>query len=235
MTEPTAIETAKLPSTASLCPHLPEVLHQHLKWLAAESVRYNLTRVPQKQWIERHVMDSLVPVFAGWSLGDRFLDLGTGAGFPGIPLAAFYPDTSFTLVEKRRKVAEILRSFLAESCLSARGKAVAERAEILARDPEERNRYDRVVTRAVASLACLIELGIPFLKTGGELWCWKSDLSEIETSRNALAELRAEATKTVRYRLPGEKSDRFVIAIEKKGETPDRYPRRAGIPQKRPL
>lgn len=225
----------KLPSLDTFCPHLPATIEQHLEWLEKESKKHNLTRVPREEWVVRHVLDSLVPSFADWEVGERIADLGAGPGFPGVPLAVQSPMTEIAFLEKRKKVAGILGQFL-ESCgLSRRCVVFAERSEDLAHDPSHRGQYDCVVTRAVSSLACLIELGIPFLKPGGELWCWKSDLSEIDDAVRALAELNSEVVRAVHYRLPGEEKDRFVLAIRRCGEIPDRYPRRAGLPQKRPL
>ena len=232
---PLDLREVKLPSLDTLCPHLPGVVRQHLQWLAEESENHNLTRVPQEDWVVRHVIDSLVPSFAGWEIGEQVLDLGTGPGFPGIPLAAHYIDSKISLLEKRQKVARILSKFLETSGLSSRCAILTERSEDLAHEAAYRGRYDCVVTRAVASLPCLIELGVPFLRKGGELWCWKSDLSEIGTAARALNDLNSEAVLAVRYQLPDEDRDRVVLAIRRCGDLPDRYPRRAGLPQKRPL
>jgi 16S rRNA (guanine527-N7)-methyltransferase len=229
------LREVRLPPLDTFRPHLPAVVQQHLRWLAQESEKHNLTRVPPEDWVVRHVLDSLVPFFAGWEVGERVLDLGTGPGFPGIPLAAYYANARFSLLEKRQKVAKILSGFLETSELSRRCAVHTERAEDLAHDPSHRGWYDCVVTRAVASLPCLIEIGIPFLKPGAELWCWKSDLSEIDTAARALDELHSEVVRAARYRLPDEERDRVVLGIRRCGDIPDRYPRRAGVPQKRPL
>jgi len=235
MKTPLDLLELKLPSPDTFCPHLPGTIEQHLQWLEEESKKHNLTRVPRKEWVVRHVLDSLASTFADWEIGERIADLGTGPGFPGVPLAVQFPHAEVAFLEKRKKVAEILRQFLDSAGLSSRCAVFSERSEDLAHDPSHRGRYDCVVTRAVASLTCLIELGIPFLRQGGELWCWKSDISEINDATNALDELNSEVVRAVRYRLPGEEKDRFVLAIRRCGEISDRYPRRAGLPQKRPL
>lgn len=227
------IQSIELPSPEAFEP--PALALEHLAWLKLESARHNLTSVAEEDWLIRHVMDSLVPAFAGWEIGGRFLDLGTGGGFPGIPLAARFPQSVFTLLEKKKKTVRILNKFLEDSSLSARGEAVGERAENLARDPRHRGVYDTVVVRALATLPVLIELGVPFLKMGGELWVWKSDLSEIENAAHAFSELKGAAIRALQYQLPDEETARYVIAIRRLEETPDKYPRREGAPAKKPL
>ena len=227
------IRTLDLPTPETF--EAPAIALEHLDWLKRESTRHNLTSVREGDWLVRHVMDSLVPAFAGWDIGGRFLDLGTGAGFPGIPLATRYPEANFTLLEKKKKTARLLDEFLKSSASIPRGEAVAERAENLARDSNHRGGYDTVVVRALAPLPVLIELAIPFLKVGGELWVWKSALSELEGSHRALEELRAAVSRAIRYRLPEEEQDRYLISIRKEGETTESYPRREGKPEKNPL
>lgn len=229
----TEIQRINLPSIGGFQP--PALALAHLAWLKRESDRHNLTRVPEKDWPVRHVMDSLVPAFAGWEIGESFLDLGSGGGFPGVPLAAWFPKARFTLLEKKKKTARILNEFLCESGVEDRGRASSQRAEASAHDALHRAVYDQVVARAVSSLPVLIELGIPFLKVGGELWVWKSDLGELDGAAKALDELRSRPTRALRYRLFGEETDRILISVRKEGETPNKYPRREGIPEKRPI
>lgn len=214
---------------------IPDLAQRHLAWLDWENQVHNLTRVPREDWLARHVLDSAVPLLAGWSLGDRFLDLGSGPGFPGVPLAAFSPEASGLLLESRKKVADNVEGFLLGAGCGERIRTKAERAEVAGRMAEHRETYCRVVTRAVAALPILIELALPFLRVGGELWCWKSDLTEVETASNAVAELHGEIARALQYQLPGEDRTRFVIAIRKLEGTPEKFPRRSGIPEKRPL
>lgn len=214
---------------------LPPLIHAHLSWLREESKNHNLTRVPEVDWIVRHVLDSLAPLSAGWSLGESFLDMGTGPGFPGVPLGILTKGIRFTLVESKKKTAALLNEFLVRQGLDARGAALGERIEDLGQSAEHRGKYDRVVTRALAPLPVLIEYGLPFLRVGGELWSWKSDVSEINESSAALAELSGGVARVLEYNLPGEERTRVVISIRKEGPTPTKYPRKAGIPKKRPL
>jgi 16S rRNA (guanine527-N7)-methyltransferase len=237
----------------------------HLEWLKTENEKYNLTTVPQERWWERHILDSCVPLLAGWELGESMLDLGTGGGFPGLPL--FYscterattggcPYNTFRLIllDSRQKVVTGLNRLLTTLSVEAhsraplqgehpsggtpglwKGTAVWERAENLARQDSYREQFDRVVTRAVAPLAVLVELGIPFLNKRGELWCWKSDLNEVPGATHVLEELHAKIQDALEYRLPSEEQSRYIMRIIRKGELNPRYPRKAGIPQKRPL
>jgi 16S rRNA (guanine527-N7)-methyltransferase len=222
-----------LPSHSDLT--LPQGIALHLDWLKREGARHNLTSVPKEKWGERHVLDSLAPLLAGWKLGIPFLDLGTGAGFPGIPLAFQSKESQFALLESRKKVCQLLESFLRESNLDSRGMVLSGRAETLGHDECHRGRYETVVTRAVATLPVLIELGVPFLAEGGELWCWKSDLEEIDLCAPVLKALGAEFVRTLCYRLPSEEDHRFIVSIRKIAPTPESYPRREGIPVKRPI
>jgi 16S rRNA (guanine527-N7)-methyltransferase len=152
-----------------------------------------------------------------------------------VPLAAHSAECHVSLLESKAKVGKLLAEFLASSFLAAHGAVLIGRAETLAHDPIHRAQYDTVVSRAVAALPVLIELGVPFLDEGGELWCWKSSLDELVDSERALAELNATPVRALRYRLPSEDHDRFVIALRRTGGLPGRYPRKEGIPSKRPL
>ncbi len=227
------IETVQVSAPSALAPH--PVIRQHLEWLERESRVHNLTAVSREDWMERHVLDSWVPTLAGWDIGDRFLDLGTGAGFPGLPLAAYHESVRFTLLESKAKLAGLLSPLVASLPLHTRGEVVAERAEVMGHWPDQRGRYSVVVTRAVAALPVLIELGIPFLREGGELWAWKSSLGEVSEAGAALSALSAKVSRALCYRLPSEERDRFVVAIRRAGDIDPRFPRKPGIPAKRPL
>jgi 16S rRNA (guanine527-N7)-methyltransferase len=196
---------------------------------------HNLTRVPEEDWVGRHVVDSTAPLHAGWKIPARVLDMGTGPGFPGIPLAAYCPDSSFDLVESKTKVTLELSNLLKSAGESERIRVFGTRLEELGREEACRERYGLVITRALAAMPVLIELGVPFLQLGGRLWCWKSDPGELESCAKALAELEAQVGGTFAYRLPGESGERWLIEVIRTGPLQEKYPRRAGIPQKRPL
>lgn len=207
----------------------------HLEWLEKESENHNLTRVPSELWPTRHVLDSLAPLYGGWKVESPLLDMGCGPGFPGVPLACQTESPQWSLVESKKKIANALEDFLHKAELSEHGKAFGERLEDLARNKEHRGRYKRVTTRALASLPTLLELGIPFLADGGELWCWKSDSDELALAEKALHELNAKFVRGIQYQLPKEEQARMVLAFTRIGNIPEKYPRRKGIPQKRPL
>jgi len=224
-----------MPSVEEFRKGLPPLIDSHLEWLKEGSKFHNLTRVPEEDWFVRHVLDSLVPFLAGWDIGDSFVDIGTGPGFPGVPLGLQFEKARFTLIESKKKVARFLHSFLEQHGIPPRGTVQPQRIEDLAHDPEHREKYDRVVTRALSSLPVLVELGIPYLKQKGELWCWKTKISELNEVGVALKQLHCGVSKILRYRLPGETTSRHLFVIEKYRVTSPNYPRKAGIPQKRPL
>lgn len=234
MSEP-SIHRINLPSVEAFREQLSPLVLAHLEWLEEESRRHNLTRVPREDWLVRHVMDSLAPALGGWEIGDTFVDIGTGPGFPGMPLGLQNERALFALIESKKKVANILQDFLIQNEIHPRGVALGERIEDLARDPNHREKHDRVVTRALSALPVLVELGMPYLKKKGELWCWKSSISELNDVGKALQELNGCVSRVLEYQLPGEDAPRFIIALQKMGETPEKYPRRVGIPQKKPL
>ncbi|GMV65938.1 MAG: hypothetical protein AMXMBFR75_17350 [Candidatus Hinthialibacteria bacterium] len=213
----------------------PPLVERHLKWLHEYNQIHNLTRVPEEKWLERHVLDSLALHFALWRPTGRVLDLGTGGGFPGIPLAALNPDTPFVLLDSKQKVTRLLEDFIQSDPDSPNIQTLTARSEEAAHDPGHRGCYQTVVTRAVAALPVLIELALPFLTDGGQLICWKSDLSELSTSSKALAELRGSISALHKYHLPGEEKERYLIQITHQSPCPDHFPRKTGIPNKRPL
>jgi len=229
----TEIEDTLLPLVEEI--NFDPLILAHLSWLEGESKTHNLTSVADDQWLERHVLDSLAPLYAGWELGEPFLDLGTGAGFPGIPLAVQGEANRFVFLESKGKVGRILEGFLNESGLSSKGEVLTGRAEELAHQTEYRGKYQTVVVRAVGSLSTLIEIGAPFLQDGGTLWCWKSDLVELQQAERAMLELNTEFFRGVQYCLPSEEKTRYILAFVRRGEVDKKYPRRAGVPQKRPL
>lgn len=211
------------------------LIDRHLEWLHKENQVHNLTRVPEEKWLERHVLDSLALHFAGWRPKERVLDLGTGGGFPGIPLAAMNPDTPFILLDSKQKVARILDEFLKAHASGLNIGTLGQRSEEAARNPAYRGCFGTVVTRAVAALPILIELSLPFLTIGGELVCWKSDLSELPSCSRALTELGGAISMLHRYHLPDEEKERYLIHIKHQSPCTEAYPRKAGIPNKRPL
>jgi 16S rRNA (guanine527-N7)-methyltransferase len=184
----------------------------------------------------KHFVDSLT-VEAVWSPkpGDHAIDIGTGGGFPGIPLAIRHPEVTFLLTDSVRKKVDFLSEVVKELPL-VNVQPHWGRAEELARNPQNRGQYNFAFARAVAHLAILIEYAIPLLKIGGRLIAMKgpSGATEIEESAPALASLKASIREVRRFSLP-DAGDRMLIVIEKDEETPAKYPRDTGLIKKKPL
>lgn len=167
---------------------------------------------------------------------NNLIDIGTGAGFPGIPIKILYPDIKVTLLDSLQKRVNFLNVVIEELGLSGI-TAIHGRAEDIARDVDYREKYDLCVSRAVANLTSLCELCIPFVKVGGNFVSYKAEKAEEELSvaRYAIGELGGGNVKSVPSILPGTDYSRNLIVIEKISTTANRYPRKAGTPIKKPL
>ncbi|MBU0677317.1 MAG: 16S rRNA (guanine(527)-N(7))-methyltransferase RsmG [Verrucomicrobia bacterium] len=182
----------------------------------------------------RHIFDSLTlePFLRHHA---SFIDIGSGGGFPGIPLAILLPETSITLLEATGKKADFL-SATADRLELRNVTVLKRRAEEAGRDPLHRGKYPCAVARAVAPLRILVELALPLLETGGVLLAQKGRAAqqEIEEARHALDAVGSivEAVHDVSL---APDHGAVVIELRKASPTPDNYPRRPGIPAKRPL
>ncbi len=168
--------------------------------------------------------------------GERVLDLGTGGGFPGIPLKIAYPETEFVLADSLNKRIRFLNEVIDKNGLK-RIEAIHGRAEELARKPEYREQFDLVVSRAVANLSTLCEYCLPFVKTGGLFISYKSGNveTELENAKAAIKILGGKCLKVDTFVLPESDMERSLIVISKIAKTPKTYPRKAGSPSKEPL
>lgn len=192
----------------------------------------NLTAITDPDGVAgRHFADSLVAA-AELAPGAKVLDVGTGAGFPGIPLLIMRPDLELTLLDSLNKRILFLNDVISELGLSCR--AIHSRAEDGGRSEELRGQFDAVLTRAVAELSIAAEWTLPFAKTGGKSIMYKGPGAQEELGRaqNALRILRAEA-RIVRFDLPW--GERNLVIAQKIGPTPPKYPRKAGTASKNPL
>lgn len=198
----------------------------------------NLTAITEFEDVMRkHFLDSLTLVKAvDIKNVKRVLDLGTGAGFPGIPLKIAFPDTEFVLLDSLNKRVKFLYNII-DICRLNKIQAVHGRAEELAGKKEYRESFDLCVSRAVANLSSLSEYCLPYVEKGGLFVSYKSGniQEELETAGYAIQILGGRIKDTVKFKLPGSDMDRSLVVIEKIRETPARYPRRAGIPSREPL
>ncbi|WP_256759636.1 16S rRNA (guanine(527)-N(7))-methyltransferase RsmG [Cohnella sp. WQ 127256] len=200
--------------------------------------KMNLTGITDRDAVyEKHFFDSLtlaevVPFDTTKSLAD----IGSGAGFPSIPLAIVFPHLQITIIDALAKRIRFLEEVTSQlgmtniTCLHGR-------AEDVARKREHRDQYDVVTARAVARLAALNELCLPFVRPGGVFIAMKgTDIStELDEARYSLTKLNAKILDVKQLMLPTEGADRHLIICSKKGPTPSTYPRKSGIPLKTPL
>ncbi|GAI07670.1 unnamed protein product [marine sediment metagenome] len=209
----------------------------YLEILQDWNKRMNLTSLKNpREIIITHFLDSLTILKAIDRKEISAIDIGTGAGFPGIPLKILRPEISLSLLDSSRKRIEFLK-YLSNSLKLKGLEIIWGRAEEYGRKEGYRERYDIVLARALARLNILVELGIPFLKIRGLFIAQKGQKlrGELEEARRAIEILGGELKGIISLRLPFSRKSRKLVIIEKVLETSDRFPRRSGIPQKRPL
>lgn len=207
----------------------------YLKELKVWNKRFNLTAIKDdKQIVIKHFLDSLSLRLVMKNYPRNLVDIGPGAGFPSIPLKIAFPDIKCSLIESSSKKVDFLL-YLKERLNLKQIEIIKERAERIARG-EKRESFECAVARAVARLNVLLEYSLPFVKTGGYFIAQKGpDTREIKTAQNALLVLGGELAKIRHLELPFSEESRCLILIQKVKSTPLKYPRRPGIPKKRPL
>jgi 16S rRNA (guanine527-N7)-methyltransferase len=183
-----------------------------------------------------HFLDSLSVSRAAELVDKRVLDVGSGAGFPGLALKIAFPSLELTLLDAREKRVDFL-SELCERLGLAGVECLHARAEETGHTPDMREGYDVVLSRAVAQLRILCELCLPYVKLGGKFIAMKSTDTGEETAsaENAIAVLGGELTESIDYRIPGTEITHRLLIIVKKEQTPTEYPRRFAKIQKKPL
>jgi 16S rRNA (guanine527-N7)-methyltransferase len=198
----------------------------------------NLTAITAPEAIEmRHFLDSLSVVLAGpLTSGQRVVDVGSGAGFPGLPLRLVYPQIELTLLEATTKKTRFLEHIVTLLNLS-NVRILNARAEDAGQDAGSREKFDVVLARAVAPMPVLGEYMLPLCKVGGRCIALKGENAAAETQQaeNALRILGGRLEKMIRVELPKVPETHHVVVIQKTAATPPPYPRRAGVPTKRPL
>lgn len=212
--------------------------HRYFELLVEWNEKVNLTAITEESEVYlKHFFDSLGPVLNGSLKNEAIslLDIGAGAGFPSLPMKILCPELKVTIIDSLNKRIQFLH-LLAEELGLEEVAFYHGRAEDFAQNKDFRGRFDVVTARAVARMQILAELTIPFLKLGGKLIALKASSAEDELAqaKNALSLLFAKVIENVDYTLPNGDS-RTLTIVEKRKETPNKYPRKAGIPNKRPL
>lgn len=198
----------------------------------------NLTAITEyEEVMKKHFIDS-ISLCKAFNVSDGIscIDVGTGAGFPGLALKIAYPGLRMTLLDSLNKRIQFLDAVIEKLSLSGI-ETIHGRAEDFAKPGKLRESYDLCVSRAVANLSTLSEYCLPFIKEGGYFISYKSEkiAEEMETARNAISILGGEIKKQVEFMLPDSDIYRNLFVIEKKRKTPVKYPRKAGLPGKEPL
>lgn len=215
-----------------------EKLFAYLNLVLETNRTTNLTAITSwEEAVIKHLYDSLFVIrLTAWAQWPKILDLGSGAGLPAVPLAITYPQQTYYLLEASRKKADFLH-IVKEKLELDNIVVLNERAENLARQDSFRGQYPMVTARAVAELAVLLELTIPFCETGGGVMAFKGPnyQAELEKAKQAQAILNTVLKEENSYQLPLDMGRRTLLYFQKTGPTPGKYPRRPGIPAKRPL
>ncbi|MCK1161392.1 16S rRNA (guanine(527)-N(7))-methyltransferase RsmG [Streptococcus uberis] len=200
--------------------------------------KINLTAITEKNDVYlKHFYDSIAPILHGYIKNEpiKLLDIGAGAGFPSIPIKIIYPQLDITIIDSLNKRITFLKQL--SEVLHLEGVHFFHgRAEDFGQDINFRAQFDIVTARAVARMQILSELTIPFLKLNGKLLALKAQAvdQELSDAQNALKLLFSQVIENNHYQLPNGDS-RYITIVEKKKETPRKYPRKAGTPNKKPL
>lgn len=211
--------------------------------LLAWNEKFNLTAITSFQEVQtRHFVDSLSVLRVDEARhalarpGAAAIDVGAGAGFPGLPLKIVFPTLRLTLLESTGKKVTFLEHVIARLELNDT-RAIKARAEELAHDPDHRGSYDVALARAVADMAVLAEYTLPFLRAGGWLVAQKGEgaAAEASAAAGAIETLGGKLRRVVPVDLPDLPATYALVAVEKVSATPKDYPRRPGVPSKRPL
>ena len=202
------------------------------------NTRFNLTAIRDPREIRiKHFLDSLTCLMALRDTPvDRLIDVGTGAGFPGIPIKIIYPKMQLALVESVGKKAEFCRH-VANILDLKKVEVIQERAEILGQNPSYREQFDWAIARAVAILPVLSEYLLPMVRVGGSMLAMKGESgpAEAHSAERAMRMLGGHLRQLLPVTLPGVAEERYLVVVGKVAATPDAYPRKVGMPARHPL
>ena len=216
-----------------------EMLWIYMNFLIKENKKYNLTNITdESEIITKHFLDSLAPLSQlRRDIFNKVLDMGTGAGFPGMVWKIFMPEKSFLLVDSTLKKVKFLKLLSAKLEIYDNLEIKHARAEKLGKDPEYRGKYDLVLSRAVAPLNILAEYTVPFASNDSLLIYYKGPdyEKEIKNSKKAFNLLKAEYQDKLELNVPGLEAERFLVIYKKINNTTKKYPGRNGRPKKRAL
>ena len=223
-----------------------DAFQTYYEMLVAWNARVNLTRIAEYEAVQtKHFLDSLSclaairrypALSAGLEAGLRAIDVGSGAGFPGLPLKIACPALRLTLLEATGKKTAFLQAVVERLGLSE-VTVVTARAEEAGQDAAHREGYDLVLARALADMAVLAELSLPLARVGGWVVAQKGGdpAAEVAAAQKAIKLLGGRLAEVLPVAVPGLEAARHLVVLEKVGATPPGYPRRPGLPAKRPL
>lgn len=210
-----------------------EMLLEYLHLLTEKNKVMNLTAIrDEKEILEKHFIDSLFLKNLFLSEDKRIIDIGTGAGFPGLVLGIVFPEKEFLLVDSVRKKISFIDEVV-EAMNLKNIKTSYERAEDLVENL--RSTCDIGLCRGVANLRVILEYMIPFIKAGGRFLPQKLNENELKESENALKILNSKIVRIHKFKLPVLSDERIIIEVQKEKEISRKYPRKTGIPSKKPL
>ncbi|WP_424769344.1 16S rRNA (guanine(527)-N(7))-methyltransferase RsmG [Paenibacillus sp. sgz302251] len=222
----------------TLSPIQLEQFEQYFRLLVEWNEKMNLTGITERDAVyEKHFFDSVsLSFFVNMNQVHTLADIGSGAGFPSIPLKICFPHVSVMIVDSLNKRIQFL-SHLSQQLGLSDVICLHGRAEDIAQLPAHRDHYDLVTARAVARLNVLNEFCLPFVRKGGLFAAMKGSKSdeELGEAKFSLQELKGRVKTQHELSLPNEQSERHIIVIEKTDTTPRKYPRKAGMPLKQPL